>query len=172
VVTILGLIWAAAPLAAFFVQRRFALDEFLAPIPVNVLSLVAVAVIAWRTPRGRWTPLNQKMAHLLAFALCAQTVGLVYARLTLPDSGASVAAVMLAFWCVIIGAIASTLASEVWPSSVIFALGAAAALAWQEWRYLIGAATNAALIINVTAISLGQRRQLAARAGPNAAPPS
>jgi len=120
--------------------------------------------MAMRTPRSRWTPLNEKIAHLLFFALGVQTVGLLYARWALPHSGPHVVAVLLAFWCVIIGAIATTLAAETWPTAVCFALATAAAVEWPQWRYPIGSAANVMLMLNLGIIFVYQRRQLDARA--------
>ncbi|MER2559534.1 MAG: hypothetical protein ABTQ32_02375 [Myxococcaceae bacterium] len=169
----LGVIWASAPIVGlFFYRANPQYDETLGAVPISLLSLLTLFVMVRRTPLSRRTPLNEKIAHLLSFALVVQAAGLLYLRFGLGGIGGHVVPVLLVYWGLISGAVASVLVKEVWPTSVGFGLMAIASVHWPEWRYVLGAFANVGLIINLFVMFLSQQRQLEARAAAaRAAPP-
>jgi hypothetical protein len=169
----LGVIWASAPIVGlFFYRANPQYDETLGAVPISLLSLLTLFVMVRRTPLSRRTPLNEKIAHLLSFALVVQAAGLLYLRFGLGGIGGHVVPVLLVYWGLISGAVASVLVKEVWPTSVGFGLMAIASVQWPEWRYVLGAFANVGLIINLFVMFLSQQRQLEARAAAaRAAPP-
>ncbi len=169
---VLGLIWSSAPLLGFFTYRAHPeYDETLGALPISVLSLITIALSVRRTPPSRRTPLNEKIAHLLTFALVVQAVGLLYLRFVLGGIGGHIVPVLLVYWGFLSGSVASVLVKEIWPTSVGFGLMALASVQWPEWRYLLGACANVGLIVNLFVMFLSQRRALRERAAARAAPP-
>lgn len=161
----LGLLWVAAPGLRFLMGPRVLIaNDVLAAIPVAALSVGIIVFVARRTPIEHRTPLNQHIARLLLFGMTFQVVAalvlLVVLEVPVGDKGS---AVLLAYWGLLAGVIASTLIPQVWPAVVGYFVFAT--LAWKQpsLRDLFGSLGNLTLFLNLLWIFTRQRRELAAR---------
>jgi hypothetical protein len=129
-----------------------------------VLSIISIIVVALRTRPEHRTPLNQQIARVLLFGMSFQVAAafvlLVVLEVPVGDRGS---ALLLGYWGLLAGVIASTLLPAVWPSVVGYFVFATVAWRWPAYRDLFGSLGNLMLFVNLVWLFRRQRRELAAR---------
>jgi serine/threonine-protein kinase len=161
----LGVLWVVAPGLRFLMGPRVLIqNDVLAAIPVAVLSIISIIVVALRTRPEHRTPLNQQIARVLLFGMSFQVAAafvlLVVLEVPVGDRGS---ALLLGYWGLLAGVIASTLLPAVWPSVVGYFVFATVAWRWPAYRDLFGSLGNLMLFVNLVWLFRRQRRELAAR---------
>ncbi|MDX2009132.1 MAG: serine/threonine-protein kinase [Myxococcaceae bacterium] len=161
----LGVLWVIAPGLRFLMGPRVLIaNDVLAAIPIAALSVVVIIIVSRRTRPEHRTPLNQQIARLLLFGMSFQIVAalvlLVVLDVQVGDKGS---ALLLGYWGLLAGVIASTVLPPVWPAVIGYFVFATLAWRWPASRDLFGSLGNLMLFVNLAWLFRRQRREFAGR---------
>ncbi len=157
--------WVVSPLIGHFVAGGLGPLENLAPLPVAVLSTLALIIAKLRAPKEHHTTLNTQLARLLLFTMPFQALMHVALYTFEVDLGVRQVPLLLGYWAFVASLATILFERRIWPTPLAYWLSAAGALAWPQWRYLFGVAGNLGLFLNILVLLLKQRRAAARGVG-------
>lgn len=124
------------------------------------LIITAVLLVIGRRLRALDTPLNRQLVATLAFAMGAQGGTLITLHLAHVNLGTLLVPVLMGYWFIISGVVASSVLPAVWLSSAGYLLAAIGAAVWPEYAHGFSVFGNVVFCAN-SAFIFRQQKQIA-----------